>query len=377
MSQEIWNPYAEPQKNTERNEALAKCPFYDPTKPFLVKDLMEIWLIDIRKTIRPSTYDRYRTYAKKFVLPYVGQMRAEAFDKTALSAMLGLLRMGHSQKEPLSQYTVYFIESMVRAVFRYGAEKHLIPEIYFGKSEYKIQNKRYAMPLSEFEMLQLVNIVEQKELDIQVQILLPLYTGLSLSELCGLKWEDINMKECKINVHRNLVRIQKKTENFENENNGDANATKQGRKRGTTRLAECELPKFSCREFTMPQKVYELLSAVETMKNPTWETYVAELEKRKGNRKKASIEVPVLGTDKKTAPPDPRSLQYRLKMVGEEIGISGLTYQIIRDTFAMLSLNAGGDVYSVACVMGVGVNVICDRYKPWLMKDDGFMKGIG
>ena len=82
----------------------------------------------------------------------------------------------------------------------------------------------------------------------------------------------------------------------------------------------------------MPQKVYELLSAVETMKNPTWETYVAELEKRKGNRKKASIEVPVLGTDKKTAPPDPRSLQYRLKMVGEEIGISGLTYQIIRDT---------------------------------------------
>ena len=185
------------------------------------------------------------------------------------------------------------------------------------------------------------------------------------------------MKECKINVHRNLVRIQKKIENFENENNGDANATKQGRKRGTTRLAECELPKFSCREFTMPQKVYELLSAVETMKNPTWETYVAELEKRKGNRKKASIEVPVLGTDKKTAPPDPRSLQYRLKMVGEEIGISGLTYQIIRDTFAMLSLNAGGDVYSVACVMGVGVNVICDRYKPWLMKDDGFMKGIG
>ena len=102
MSQEIWNPYAEPQKNTERNEALAKCPFYDPTKPFLVKDLMEIWLIDIRKTIRPSTYDRYRTYAKKFVLPYVGQMRAEAFDKTALSAMLGLLRMGHSQKEPLN-----------------------------------------------------------------------------------------------------------------------------------------------------------------------------------------------------------------------------------------------------------------------------------
>lgn len=42
MSQEIWNPYAEPQKNTECEEALAKYPFYNSTKPFLVKDLIEI-----------------------------------------------------------------------------------------------------------------------------------------------------------------------------------------------------------------------------------------------------------------------------------------------------------------------------------------------
>lgn len=68
-------------------------------------------------------------------------------------------------------------------------------------------------------------------------------------------------------------------ENLENENNDDENTTKQSEKRGTTRPAEWKLPKFLCREFTMPEKVYELLSAVETMKNSTWETYVAELEK--------------------------------------------------------------------------------------------------
>ncbi len=89
------------------------------------------------------------------------------------------------------------------------------------------------------------------------------------------------------------------------------------------------------------------------------------------------MEVPVLGTDEKTCPPDARSLQYRLRTAGEEAGISELTYQVLRDTFAMLSLNAGGDVYSVACIMGIGVNVVCDRYGPWLMKNDEFMKGIG
>ena len=387
MPQEIWNPYAHEhtnqhnqQKDMLSDEMRREYPFYDPEKPFLVKDLAEMWFVDIRKIIRPSTYNRYHNYSRRYILPYVGNMRAEVFDKTALSAMLGLLRGGHSQREPLSQYTVYFIESMVRAMFRYGAERNLVPEIYFGKSEYKIQSKRYAMPLSELEMLQLVHVVEQKELDVQVQILLPLYTGLSLSEVCGLKWADIDMENKKIHVYRNLVRIQKKTEE---------NETGTGKRKPMTKLAECELPETSRREFTMPEKVYELLSAVEIMRKPAKEDYVAELEKKKGKEEnkgnevsekttiKASLEVPVLGTDKKTTPPDPRSLQYRLKTVGEEAGLSNLTYQIIRDTFAMLSLTAGGDAYSVSCVMGVGVNVICDRYGPWLMKNDGFMKGIG
>lgn len=41
----------------------------------------------------------------------------------------------------------------------------------------------------------------------------------------------------------------------------------------------------------------------------------------KGNVKKASIKVPVLGMDMKAVPFDPGSLQYRLKMMVEEIVI--------------------------------------------------------
>lgn len=377
MPRETWNPYAEPQKNMHGSEVHTRYPLYDLEKPFLVKDLAESWFLDIKDIMRPSTYDRYHSYANKFILPYVGQMRAEVFDKTALSAMLALLRAGHSQKEPLSQYTVYFVESMVRAMFRYGVEKKLVPEVYFGKSEYKIQSKRFAMPLSELEMLQLVHVVEQKALDFQVQILLPLYTGLSLSELCGLKWEDIDMENRKIHVHRNLVRIKKEETDSKNGKGSNVRVVKNSKRKTTTTLAECELPETSRREFAMPEKVHALLSAVEIMKNPAKETYVAELEKNKVKENNTSIEVPVLGTDKKTSPPDARSLQYRLKTTGEEAGISDLKYQSLRDTFAMLSLNAGGDVYSVACVMGISVSVVCDRYGLWLMKDDGFMKGIG
>lgn len=344
--------------------------FYSQTEPFLVKDLAESWLLNIKDTIKPSAYARYKKYAGKYILPYVGNMQADVFDKTALSAVLALLRSGHSQTEPLSQYTVYFVDSMVRAMFSYGAEKHLVPEISFGESEYKIQDKKYAMPLTELQIMQLVHMVEQQELDVQAQIILPLYTGLSLSELCSLKWEDIDMENNRIHVRRKLMRIKRKSKVKEN-NHSDNSAVKnnKGSKNKSTVLVECELPETSCRDFMMPEKVHALLEAIITMKNPVKKRYVAEIT----SAEFSEVDVEA-NKNKKVLPPDAGILQCRLKKIGKEAEIPELTYHMLRDTFAVMSLHAGGDIYNVSCVMGISVNDACERYGPWLVMNDGFMK---
>jgi len=64
-------------------------------------------------------------------------------------------------------------------------------------------------------------------------------------------------------------------------------------------------------------------------------------------------------------------------VAGEKAGIKGLTFKTLRDTFAVLCLQAGGDVYSLAYIMGTGIPAVCDRYGQWMVKDDGFLKGIG
>ncbi len=343
---------------------------YNQTEPFLVKDLAESWLLNIKETIKPSAYARYKNYAGKYILPYVGNMQADVFDKTALSAVLALLRSGHSQTEPLSQYTVYFVDSMVRAMFSYGAKKHLVPEVSFGESEYKIQDKRYAMPLTELQIMQLVHMVEKQELDVQAQIILPLYTGLSLSELCSLKWEDIDMDNNRIYVRRKLMRIKRKFKAKEN-NHSDNSAVKNNKdsKNKSTVLVECELPETSCRDFIMPEKVHVLLEAIITMKNPTNKRYVTEVTS-------AEFSEVDVEANKKVLPPDAGILQCRLKKIGKEAGIPELTYHMLRDTFAVMSLHAGGDIYNVSCVMGISVNDACERYGPWLVMNDGFMKNM-
>lgn len=418
MVQKTENAHSSSEQNSfynyiQHKEIYLEYPFSankNTEKPFLIKELAEQWALDIKSTLRPSSYACYQNNMEKYILPYIGEMPASLFNADVLSEVLAFLKQENDikkagKKEPFSQYTLYLIENIVRAMCRYGAEKGLMPEVSFGQAEYRIKNKKEAMPLSELEMHQLACVVDKQEMDVQLQVFLPLYTGISLSELCGLKWKDIDLENGKIHIHRNLVRIQQKTGNlkssnkadneiFENNSKNSKNYKKSRKIHLATILAECELPENECREFIIPEKLYNLLKVIYENKKPSEESYVAEVNKKTGRKKETVIEK----TKNKEAsitkkeisknllsamekyinypPPDSRTLQYRLKNVGETAWIEELNYQRLRDTFAVMCLQAGGDVYSVACVMGVGTGAVCDRYGQWMVRDDGFLKGI-
>jgi Site-specific recombinase XerC len=330
-------------------------------KQILVKELAEIWFSHIENIMRPSSYARYHSHAVKYIIPYIGNMEVGSFNKDILLSVLGFLKSEEYKEGPLSQYTIYILEGMVRSMFRYGAENNLVPEIYFGKSEYVIANKKNAMPLPGLELHNLICVIEKQEIDLQIQIMLPLYAGLSLSEVCGLKWEDVNLEMGKIYIHRNMMRIQQET--------GKSGNT-------STVMAECELPGNVCREFIMPGKLKFLLRTASRWQQASQESYVASVNKKTGKGRK-NFSYDMQADNFGMIPPDGRTLQYRLKTAGKQAGIPGLTFQMLRDTFVVMCLQAGGDVYSIAYLLGINVSAVCERYKAWLVKKDWFLKEIG
>ncbi len=301
-------------------------------KPVLVKELAEIWFAHIENIMRSSSYARYHSHAIKYILPYIGDMEAVSFNKDILLSVLGFLKSEDCKEGSLSQYTIYIIEGMVRSMFRYGAENNLLPEIYFGKSEYAIVNKKDAMPLPGVELHNFICTVEKQDLE----------TG-------------------KIHIHRNMMRIQQKK--------GDTGNS-------ATIMAECELSENVSREFIMPGKLRLLLRKISKRHKVSEESYVASVDKKTGKgRKNFSEDMQADGIG--IVPPDGRTLQYRLKAAGKLAGIQGLTFQMLRDTFVVMCLQAGGDVYSIAYLLGINVSAVCERYRAWLVKKDGFLEGIG
>ena len=365
MSQKQESAYAMPPEGNIyginlQKEIYLEYPSYGSTgnsRQFLIKELAGLWLDDIKDILRPSSYARYQGCVYKYILPYIGEMPACNFDGSILSATLGFIQSEEGKEAPLSQYTVYLLESMLRAMFHYGAGKRLIPEVQFGKAEYITVKKKEAAPLPELDMQRLLYTTEKQGEDLKLQILLPLYTGVTLSELCGLKWEDINTVTGEIHIHRNLVRVQNNTSQDRKDNEVAA-----------TSMAECELPENMCRKFIMPEKMAGLLKEVAGAKKPAAGSYVAETDKKAGRKR-------IVSTPEDA--PDGRTLQYRLKAAGEKAGIKGLTFKMLRDTFAVMCLQAGGDVYSIAYVMGIGISALCGRYGQWMIRNDSFLKYIG
>ena len=322
-----------------------------------IKEFAELWFTDIKNIMRPSSYAIYKGYASKYILPYIGNIQAGMFNTSMLSSLLRGFCTCSKGEGGLSKYTVYLLESIVRSMFNYGAEKKLVQEIPFGRAEFMTARKNEAVPLSELEIQQLLYEAEKQGEDLQLQISLPLYTGVTLSELCGLKWEDINLETGEINIHRNVVRIQHNMP-------ADSGTNAKG---AATVLAECGLPENMCRKFIMPEKLSSLLRTKAYASKPLKGSYVAELDKKAGRKKSAYVPDDA---------PDSRTLQYRLKAAGKKAGMKGLAFKVLRDTFAVMCLQAGGDVYSLAYVMGTSVSALCDRYGQWMVRDDGFLKGI-
>ena len=139
-------------------------------------------------------------------------------------------------------------------------------------------------------------------------ILLCLYTGLRVGEICGLKWEDIDIKNGCLFVARTVERISL--------GNGKT-------------MIVIEPPKTE----SSIRKVYIPLFIV------------ALLKKYKDNSDKYIL-------SGKTKPTEPRALQYRFKRILSKTKIREFSFHSLRHTYATLCIEKGMDIKTLSELLG-------------------------
>lgn len=155
-------------------------------------------------------------------------------------------------------------------------------------------------------------------------VLLALFTGVRIGELCALQWGKISLKEQTIRIDATLQRLR------------DTSAVGSAR----TRIV-ISTPKSDTSVRTIPVTDYK-----------------AELCGKMDPHSSAAYVL--TGTDSFM---EPRAVQYRMEKYTRECGLEGVHFHTLRHTFATRAVEVGFEINSLSEVLGhAATTITLDRY---------------
>lgn len=293
------------------------------SEPVALEQLAVDWLAKQKSQIKESSYVKYQNLIAKYLIPQIGELqpqeltseRLEIFCKTLLSS-------GGRHHSGLSAKTVSDILSVTRAILRYSASKGYVISCDFSVISFKQPSKNLRI-LSRLEQQKLCSYLQNNLTPVHLGILLSLFSGLRIGEICALRWSDISFEEKLIFVRRTMQRLQ----------------NTQDSERKTRICISTPKSPSSIRQIPIPDGLLELL------------------RNNSGNKNGYIL------TGKADTFMEPRTMQRRFKKVLKAAGIEEVNYHILRHTFATRCVELNFDVKSLSEILGhATVNITMNRY---------------
>lgn len=266
--------------------------------------LFQEWLSAIKNSVKPSMLENYRMKIEKHLLPEFGDIRYDRLTVNQIQAFIDRkIESGLSAKYVSDIVTVF--KSMAKYMYRVHEYANpltilLIPKI--ERKEMKLYSESQQKELTRY-------LLNHKNL-VSVGILISLFSGLHIGEVCGLMWSDIDLQSGLLSVHRTVQRIK---------NHSGAQHTK----------LHIDSPKsrFSKRMIPIPSFLIEILRQFKNKDS----SYVLS-----GNE----------------TPLDPRTMQNRFHAVLKKANLPSANYHTFRHMFATNCIAAGFDVKTLSEILG-------------------------
>lgn len=274
-----------------------------------LEETMWIWLSTTVNTVKPSTFQKYESMIRNHITNGLGQIQlkfisSQMIDQYAHEKMQG--------KNALSPKTVNDILVIIGLAMS------------FAEQEYGYSKPRIRRVKEEKKEMRVLSLDEQKVLEryllcdidlYKLGVLIALYSGLRVGELCALHWDDI--KDNRICVNKSYRRI----------------------KAGSSTVLEVSTPKT-----TASVRIIPIPSSIQCIVEPFRSTGPV-LKTRTGKQV------------------EPRLMQLKFSKFISDCTIEKTNFHALRHTFATRCIEAGFDVKTLSEILGhTDVKTTLNRY---------------
>ena len=270
-----------------------------------LQDWTAFWLEnEVLGSVKPSTFQVYRNQMKKHILPYFYNLTLPQLTPPMVYEFLKKL-----EADGLSQTTIKSIFRLLSAALRFAVEEGQIMKNPCQKIRLRPQQRREQRVLTRGEQEKLQTLCME-----ELPVMLCLYTGMRLGEVCALKWTDIDWNNKTVSVLRTVQRLKEEQS--------------LGRK---TKLV-LDVPKSKHSQRRLPLADF-LLEKLKTAFSQT--AYPSGF---------------LFGTSKWAM--EPRTVQRHFSRLVKKAGLTGVHFHTLRHSFATRLLELGVDILTISALLG-------------------------
>jgi integrase len=171
-----------------------------------VGDLVAAWFELAKQDLSPSTIVGYQACIKRYVTPTLGDVPLDRLKVAQLDNLYAELRSGGGQaRRPLATATVRQVHAILRRALQQGVKWGWIdanPAVLATPP--RVRN-RVIEPPEPADVARLVRAAREGDPDLAALLRLAATTGARRGELCGLRWDHVNLEDATLTIARSIV----------------------------------------------------------------------------------------------------------------------------------------------------------------------------
>lgn len=288
------------------------------------KNISNRWICDACTRLKPSTRVKYEDLLRCYILPSIGDIEfSQVTNDDIIRLVANLTSNGGAAGQGLSSSTVSEVVTILRELRQYVLKRGYMVN-YTTECITVRQEGRNIRIMSKTEESSLIGYLNENMSTTSLGILIALYTGIRIGELCALKWDDIDLTNEIMHVTKTMIRLR-----IEPDSPIDSK----------TRVMIIDAKTASSkRVIPIPRKLFTLMR-----------TYYKPGAYILSGLPDVLIE--------------PRTMQNRFKNIIKGIEIYDINFHVLRHTFATRCVEAGFDIKSLSEILGhSSVAITMNRY---------------